>query len=155
MRNRQARLLAFSIAALALAATPASSNEGAQSHAEKPEGKKEKKPDGLFSSADNEVPLPALIAPLVSNGRIIAHLYLFLEAVTPNANTANTLKDKMPYILDDLILTIFDNVPSVPNRDAEPNYKVLIDALQASMNRVMGGNFVTQVKVGKIDTAPY
>jgi hypothetical protein len=149
-------------AALALAfCVPAAGSE----HAAKPAakhgdskdaaGEKKKGEGGLFGSADNVVPLPVIIAPVVSNSYLTSHLYMFLAAVTPSAEEAGKLKEKMPYILDDLILTVYKPPTIMPPRAEEPDYGEIVGRVKASINRTMGRDIVTEIKIGKIDTAPY
>lgn len=162
-------LLAMALAAF-LCAGPAQASGGAKP-AKKPEhgstsghgaksdhGKDDKdaKPkEGLFGSADNIVPLPVIIAPVVVRNRLESHLYMFLAAETPSAEEARKLKDKLPYVLDELILTVYGPPTEIPKPDAEPNYAALVERVRASINRVMGREIVTKIEVGKIDTAPY
>lgn len=144
-------LLLPALAAAALALPPAFASEG-----EKHEAKAEKKDDGgLFGSADNIVPLPVVIAPVNTNGYLTSHLYMFLAAVTPSTAEANKVKEKMPYVLDALILAVYKDIATVPSRDAEPDYSQVIARVKDTVNGVMGRDVVTEIKVGRIDTAPY
>lgn len=159
-------LLAFPILAVLVAGHAEASGgakkseHGAKSdHEKKTEhGKEEgdgKPKDGLFGNADNIVPLPVVIAPVVVRGKLDSHLYMFLAAETPSADDAKKLKEKLPYVLDDLILTVYGPATDVAKADAEPNYAALVDRIKSSINRVMGREIVSKIEVGKIDTAPY
>lgn len=111
--------------------------------------------EGLFGSADNIVPLPVIIAPVVVRGNLDSHLYMFLAAETPSAAEAKKLKDKLPYVLDDLILTVYSPATEVAKPEAEPDYAALVERARASINRIMGREIVAKIDIGKIDTAPY
>lgn len=159
-------LLAIAFAVL-LCAGPASasggskpekkSDHGAKSdHGKGETGEKDGKPkEGLFGNADNIVPLPAIIAPVIVRGNLDSHLYMFLAAETASADEAKKLKDKLPYVLDDVVLTVYDPATEVSKPNAEPNYAALVERVRASINRTMGREIVTKIDVGKIDTAPY
>jgi len=124
----------------------------------KPQDKSEKKAKddgGLFGSADNVVPLPVVIAPVIAKDYLATHLYMFLAAVTPSAQEAKKVKEKMPYILDALILDLYKNIVVVPTRSAEPDYAQIVERFKTTINRVMGYDAVSEIKVGRIDTSPY
>jgi hypothetical protein len=146
--------MAFCVPTLASeqAAKPVAEHGGSKDDAGE---KKPKDGGGLFGSDDNIVPLPVIIAPVVSNGYLTSHLYMFLAAVTPSAEEAGKLKEKMPYLLDDLILTVYQPPTILPARAKEPDYGEIVGRVRASINRTMGRDIVTAIKVGKIDTAPY
>jgi len=161
-------LLALAISAALVAAHAEASGGSAKKsehgakkseHGAKPEHGKEggdgKPKEGLFGSADNIVPLPVVIAPVVIRGKLDSHLYMFLAAETPSADDAKKLKEKLPYVLDDLILTVYGPAIDIAKPDAVPNYAALVDRIKSSINRVMGREIVTKIEVGKIDTAPY
>ncbi len=122
---------------------------------EPPKDAKKEKDGGLFGSADNVVPLPVLIMPVVSKETIATHLYMFLAAVTPSSTEAKALKEKMPYILDAMIIALYAHIPSVETRDTEPDYTALVRTVKDAINSTMGSAICTDIKVGKIDTAPY
>jgi hypothetical protein len=156
--------LMFGIFALALGASlPAHANEKAKTepHVEAKPGEAkdaEKKPadkGGMFHSADNIVPLPVLIAPVIAHDRLVTHLYMFLAAVTASAGDAAKLKERIPQVLDAMVLTVYHDLTVTTSRDVEPDYDKLIAGLKASINQTMGREIVTEIKVGKIDTAPY
>jgi hypothetical protein len=165
MLLRMRMILAIALLAPVLCTPPAAASDHGAKPAKKSEhgksdhgkaGEKDAKPkEGLFGSADNVVPLPAIIAPVAVRGNLASHLYMFLAAVTPSANDAKELKEKLPYVLDDLILTVYTPATDVPKADAEPNYAALVERVKASINRTMGREIVTKIEVGKIDTAPY
>jgi hypothetical protein len=157
---RRSPLLIAAALAIAFCVPTAASEHAAKPAAKHGAGKDtagEKKKDegGLFGSDDNIVPLPVIIAPVVSNGYLTSHLYMFLAAVTPSAEEAGKLKEKMPYVLDDLILTVYKPPTILPGRAVEPDYAELVAHVKASINRTMGRDIATEIKIGKIDTAPY
>ena len=123
---------------------------------DKKEGEEPKKDDsGLFNAQDNLVPLPTLIAPVLCNNRLTAHLYIYIAAMTANASDANVVKKRLPYVQDALVRDVNNNVLVIDNLEAEPDTKSMLARFKSVINAAVGKPLVTDIQVGKIDTAPY
>jgi hypothetical protein len=110
---------------------------------------------GLFASQDNLVPLPTVIAPVMIKDRLAEHLYLFLAAITANAADAQVVKARLPYVQDAMVRDVYLHVVSLDNPSEEPDTVALIARLKTVINNAVGQPLVTQIQVGRIDTAPF
>jgi hypothetical protein len=138
----------------------------AAGHEEKPAGhgkadakteKKADKQEGLFASQDNLVPLPTVIAPVVmkDTGRLTGHLYFFLAALTADAGQANEVKKRLPYVQDAMLREAYREKLVVTDSKSIPDSKALIEQLKNAANQAVGSPVITELKVGRIDAAPY
>lgn len=119
-------------------------------------GKGESKDDyGLFSSQDNLVPLPTIIAPVLCNERLTSHLYIYIAAITADASTADEVKKRLPYVQDALVREVNNHVLTVADPNADPDTKSLIARFKSVINTAVGKPLVTEIQVGRIDTSPY
>jgi hypothetical protein len=110
---------------------------------------------GLFGNNDKLVPLPTLIVPVTVNGRLIAHLYMYLAAMTGSAAESAEVKKRMPYVQDAMVLEAYRDAPTVADRDQDPDPHPLLLKLKDVINKAVGKPVVTGIQVGRIDTAPY
>ena len=126
-------------------------------HGAKPKEEKKPEPEGLFASKDNLVPLPTIIAPVVlrSDGRLTGHLYFQLAALTTTAGEANEVKQRLPYVQDALLREVYHSILIVDDLKAIPDSKALIARLKDSANAAVGKPVITEMEIGRIDSAPY
>lgn len=118
-------------------------------------GEDKPKDDGLFASQDNLVPLPTVIAPVLYNDRLIAHLYIYVAVLTKDASDAQAVKMRLPYIQDALVRDVNDSTLTVSEPNADPDTKPLIAHFKAVINNAVGKPLVTDLQVGRVDMAPY
>ncbi|HXZ69208.1 MAG TPA: hypothetical protein VEH07_11505 [Alphaproteobacteria bacterium] len=110
---------------------------------------------GLFNVRDNLVPIPTIIAPVLCNDRLIAHLYVYIAAITADGSGAEEVKKRLPYVQDALVREVNDHMLVVPNPEADPDTKSMIARLKTVINAAVGKPLVTEIQVGRIDTSPY
>jgi len=124
---------------------------------EKPkEGGDVKKDDyGLFNVQDNLVPIPTIIAPVLCNDRLTAHLYIYVAAITADGSAANEVKKRLPYVQDALVREVNSHALAIPNPDADPDTKAMIARFKTVINAAVGKPLVTEIQVGRIDMSPY
>jgi hypothetical protein len=136
-------------------AAPTSKEHGAKAGEAKEGNSKPKDEGGLFSSQDNLVPLPTVIAPVLVGERLTAHLYLFLAALTPTAEDARQVKMRLPYVQDAMVRDVYRNILVAANPGDAPDTKALLARLKDVINAAVGKPLVTELQVGRIDMAPY
>ena len=110
---------------------------------------------GLFSSQDNLVPLPTIIAPVLIGDRLTAHLYLYLAALTPTAAEAQEVKMRLPYIQDAMVRDVYRSALMIADPEQAPDTTALLARMKEVVNRAVGKPLVTEIEVGRIDMAPY
>lgn len=110
---------------------------------------------GLFSSQDNLVEIPTIIAPVLCNDRLSAHLYIYIAALTADASQAQEVKMRLPYIQDALVRDVNDNTLTIADPKADPDTKTMLARFKSVINQAVGKPLVTDIQVGRIDTAPY
>ena len=110
---------------------------------------------GLFNVRDNLVPIPTVIAPVLCNDRLTAHLYIYIAAITADGSDANEVKKRLPYVQDALVRDVNDHTMVIPNPDADPDTKSMIARFKTVINAAVGKPLVTEIQVGRIDMSPY
>lgn len=119
------------------------------------EGGEKPKQDGLFASQDNLVPIPTIIAPVLYNDRLMAHLYIYVAALTKDASDAQVVKMRLPYVQDALVRDVNDNTLTIAAPNADPDTKPMLARFKSVINGAVGKPLVTEIQVGRVDTAPY
>ncbi|MFZ1990067.1 MAG: hypothetical protein WAW96_09890 [Alphaproteobacteria bacterium] len=133
----------------------AQEGKGKEKKGKEGDGEVRKDDYGLFNIRDNLVPIPTIIAPVLCNDRLTAHLYIYIAAITADGSDANEVKKRLPYVQDALVREVNDHTMVIANPDADPDTKSMIARFKTVINAAVGKPLVTEIQVGRIDMSPY
>ncbi|WP_019961717.1 hypothetical protein [Woodsholea maritima] len=100
-----------------------------------------------FSTPDGPyVDLPAVVAPIVENGRMVAYAFVVPRVLIESNNAENQVRQKAHILLDGIIKVVhehpFQNGPQRSFDDSEAH-----DAILAELNRLMAPVVITELRI--------